>query len=382
MHIAKAAKLHFFAARFAETTDCGIEKRHASVEKYTVMIKRLALSILIVLMSFPLSAETTNTVSLRFGRQEDGVRVVLESGGDFITGTTISTSPSLLEIAFPSDFDIIMSPDFPYGVSREGRILYIDLKGKDILDVKVSRLSDPARLVFDLKTAPKPAGELAGVAVKKPQTPALPTSKNIPSALPLAAHAQNASRHELRVVVIDPGHGGYDYGILSKDATEKDTDLALAKDLSMALTKKGVTVYLTRRADQYVPIEDRILFSNKKAPDLFISIHSSLSNRFALYISDVEDLNADDAVTPYLMASQQRVHLEQSRSFAKSIGKAIAGEFSDNVVLRQLPLPLLNGLKVPAVLMEYPSVKSVRYDQKMLGMVVGAIMKGIAAYDQ
>jgi N-acetylmuramoyl-L-alanine amidase len=352
------------------------------VEKYNVMIKRIALSLLIVLVSFPLSAETTNKVSLRFGRQENGVRVVLESGRDFITGTTIITSSSLLEIAFSSGFDIIKPPDFPYEVYKKDRTLFINLKGKGILDIKVSRLSDPPRLVFDLKTALKPAKEPSGPVAKEPQTPAIPTSKNIPSALPQSGNPQNAVRHELRVVVIDPGHGGYDYGILSKDATEKDTDLALAKDLSMALTKKGVTVYMTRRADQYVPIGERILFSNSKAPDLFISIHSSLSNHFALYTSDAEDLNADDAVTPYLTASQQQVYLEQSRGFAKSMGKEIARAFSNDVVLRQLPLPLLNGLKAPAVLIEYPSLKSARYDQKMRGMFVDSVMKGIAAYEQ
>jgi N-acetylmuramoyl-L-alanine amidase len=352
------------------------------VEKYSVMIKRLALSILIVLAAFPLSAEMTNTVSLRFSIRDNAVRVVLESGGDFITGTTIITSPSLLEIAFPSGFDIVKPADFPYGVRKKDRILYIDLKGKDIFDIKVSRLSDPARLVFDLKTALKAAKEPAGRSVGEPQTAAPPTSKNIPSALPQSADAQNAAQHKLRVVVIDPGHGGYDYGILSKDATEKDTDLALARDLSMALTKNGVTVYMTRRADQYVPIGERILFSNSKAPDLFICIHSSVSNHFALYTADTGDLTADDAVAPYLMASQQQGHLEQSRSFAKSMGTAIARDFSNDVVLRQLPLPLLNGLRTPAVLLEYPSVKSARYDQKMRGMVVGAIMKGIATYEQ
>jgi N-acetylmuramoyl-L-alanine amidase len=287
-----------------------------------------------------------------------------------------------LEIAFPSAFDIIQPPDFPFGVRKKDRILYIDLKGKDIFDIKVSRLSGPARLVFDLKTTLNLPKEPADRGAKKAQTPALPTSKSIPSALPQSADAQNAAHHKLRAVVIDPGHGGYDYGILSKEATEKDTDLALAKDLSMALIKEGVTVYVTRRADQYVPMGERILFSNGKAPDLFISIHSSLSNNFALYTADVEDLNADDAVTPYLMTSQQQVHLEQSRSFAKSMGKAIAGDFRNDVVLRRLPLPLLNGLKAPAVLIEYPSLKLVRYDQKMRGMFVGAIMKGIAAYEQ
>jgi N-acetylmuramoyl-L-alanine amidase len=375
--------MHFIVARFKEMTGCAIEKPHASVEEYTVMIKRITLSLLIVLVSFPLSAETTSKVSLRFGTQEDGVRVVLESGGDFITGTTIITSPSLLEIAFPSGFEISKPPDFPYEVRKKDRILYINLQGRGVFDVKVSRLPDPPRLVFDLTTVLKKIKEPAAEQpMKKTQPLTLPNSQGSPSELPQSAEAQNATQPQPRVVVIDPGHGGYDYGILSKDAPEKDTDLALANDLSKALSKKGVTVYMTRRADQYVRIRDRILFSNSKAPDLFVSIHSSLSNHFALYSSDGEDLNADRAITPYLVASQQGVHLQQSRLLAKLIGRAILGEFRNDVVVRQLPLPLLNGLQAPAVLIEYPSVKSVRYDNKMRDKFVGAIMKGIAPYVQ
>jgi N-acetylmuramoyl-L-alanine amidase len=363
-------------------TGCAIEKPQASVEKYTVMIKRITLSLLIVLVSFPLSAETTSKVSLRFGTQEEGVRVVLESGGDFITGTTIITSPSLLEIAFPSGFEISKPSDFPYEVRKKDRILYINLQGKGVFDVKVSRLPDPPRLVFDLTTVLKKTKEPAEQPMKKTQPLTLPNSQGSPSELSQSAEAQNATQPEPRVVVIDPGHGGYDYGILSKDAPEKDTDLALANDLSKALSKKGVTVYMTRRADQYVRIRDRILFSNSKAPDLFVSIHSSLSNHFALYSSDAEDLNADRAITPYLVPSQQGVHLQQSRLLAKLIGRAILGEFRNDVVVRQLPLPLLNGLQAPAVLIEYPSVKSVRYDHKMRDKFVEAIMKGIAPYVQ
>jgi N-acetylmuramoyl-L-alanine amidase len=344
------------------------------------MTRRIALSLLIVLVSLPLSAEMTNTVSVRYGRQGNGVRVVLESGGDFIKGTTVITSSSQIEVVFPSVFDISKPQDFPYELRKKDRILYLSLKGKDVFDIKVTRLTDPARLVFDLKTASAPAKSIpAEPAQRAPQ--AAGKTQLTP---PVTSGVQNAQpqQHKLRVVVIDPGHGGYDYGILAKDATEKDTDLALARDLAAALTKKGVTVFMTRRADQYVPIGDRILFSNGKAPDLFISIHSSLSNYFALYTSDVVDLSADNAAAAYRVNLQQQLHLKQSTVFANSLGKSIAGEFRVDVVLRELPLPLLNGLRAPAVLMEYPSVKSVRYDQKMRGMVVDALLKGIEAYEQ
>ncbi len=343
------------------------------MEKYTVMIKRVLFLLLIVLVSFPVFAEAPGHVSVRFGRQENGVRVVLESGDDFIKNTTIITSPSQIEVAFPSIFDLAKSTDFPYEIRQKERILFISLKDQNVLDIKVSRLSGPARLVFDLRTATKQTKGVPAQAVKKTQ-PVSPMSAGV--------QAAQSQPHPLRVVVIDPGHGGYDYGILSKDANEKDTDLALAKDLANALTKKGMTVYMTRKADQYVPIGDRILFSNSKAPGLFISIHSSLSNYFALYTSDVEDLNIDDAVKPYSMASQQHIHVEESRTLAQSLGRAIRKAFGGDVVLRELPLPLLNGLKAPAVLVEYPTLAQVHYDQKIRGRFVDSILNGIAAYEQ
>ncbi len=351
------------------------------MEKYSVMIRNAVFSLLIVLVSFPLFAETANHVEVRFGRQENGVRVVLQSGDEFMGSATIITSPSLIEVAFPSFFDIAKSKDFPYEIRQKDRILYISLKGQNILDIKVSRLSGPARLVFDFKTA----------AGAPKMTPGQPLQKSPRAAVkdqplpPAAAGSQSASQQQekLRVVVIDPGHGGYDYGILSKNTNEKDADLLLAKDLADALTRKGLTVYMTRKADQYVPIGGRILFSNSKSPGLFISIHSALSNHFALYTSDVEDLNIDDAVKPYSVASQQHNHIEESRTLAKSLGMAIAKAFGDSeVVLRELPLPLLNGMKAPAVLIEYPSVAQVPCDQKMRARLVGSILKGIAAYER
>ncbi len=354
------------------------------MEKYSVMIKRAVLSLLVILISFPLFAETPNTVSLRFGKQEGGMRVVLQSDDDFVKNATTVTSPSQIEVIFPSIFVVTKPTTFPYEVRQEERRLFISLKEQNVTDIKVSRLSGPARLVFDLnlKTVPGQSSKTPGQPVQKAPQPA---RKDQPVPAQSASGSQNAQpqQHRPRVVVIDPGHGGYDYGILSKQASEKDTDLVLAKSLANALTRKGLTVYLTRKADQYVPIGDRIRFSNGKAAAIFISIHSSSSNHFALYTSDVEDLNIDAAVRPYNVASQQRNHIEESRTLAKSLAIAIGKEFTGTeVVMRELPVPLLNGLQAPAVLIEYPSVAQVRYDQKMQDRFVDSILKGIAANEQ
>jgi N-acetylmuramoyl-L-alanine amidase len=53
-----------------------------------------------------------------------------------------------------------------------------------------------------------------------------------------------------KVVFLDAGHGGYDYGIISKNAKEKDLNLLFARDLNAILSKKGYKVFLTRKVDQ------------------------------------------------------------------------------------------------------------------------------------
>jgi len=188
--------------------------------------------------------------------------------------------------------------------------------------------------------------------------------------------------HKSMVFVIDPGHGGYEYGIVSQDAKEKDGNLSLSKDLGFALSKKGRKVFLTRKADQSVSIGDRINFSNSKNPDLFISIHASLSDSFAIYVSTADDMNVGDAVTPYSLFSIQSRHIGKSRALSTAIASSLKSEFKRDVYLRELPLPVLYSMNAPAVLVEYPSLHSFASDPMMRARFVNAFLKGIDAYEQ
>jgi N-acetylmuramoyl-L-alanine amidase len=80
------------------------------------------------------------------------------------------------------------------------------------------------------------------------------------------------------VIVIDPGHGGYDSGTeAGAPLLEKDLALQIALRLQGELERRGVHAILTRTGDYFVTLADRTAFANKAGADLFISIHLNSS---------------------------------------------------------------------------------------------------------
>ena len=65
---------------------------------------------------------------------------------------------------------------------------------------------------------------------------------------PIEVFAEEANQ---RIILIDPGHGGFDGGAKSKSGViEKDINLQISLKLKDALEQKGYKVYLTREGDQ------------------------------------------------------------------------------------------------------------------------------------
>ncbi|RME23161.1 MAG: N-acetylmuramoyl-L-alanine amidase, partial [Candidatus Zixiibacteriota bacterium] len=84
---------------------------------------------------------------------------------------------------------------------------------------------------------------------------------------------------KIDVIVIDPGHGGDDYGAIGPRGTrEKDVVLRIAKELARIIRKdKQFKVIMTRDRDKTVSLEQRAAIANKAGADLFISIHANAS---------------------------------------------------------------------------------------------------------
>ena len=101
----------------------------------------------------------------------------------------------------------------------------------------------------------------------------------------IAVYAESGARTTSTgkvIVVLDPGHGGFDPGTSGFGANEKDLTLKIAKYCKAALEKDGrIQVYMTRETDTSVgnttnvstDLYNRIQYAIGKKANLFVSIH-------------------------------------------------------------------------------------------------------------
>lgn len=91
------------------------------------------------------------------------------------------------------------------------------------------------------------------------------------------AHNQFPKNRTVKVM-LDFGHGGIDEGKVGcMGLKEKNITMQVGTKVAHLLRKKGYSVFLTRSADTFVPLDKRTLLANKKNVDLFVSIHANAS---------------------------------------------------------------------------------------------------------
>ena len=114
-------------------------------------------------------------------------------------------------------------------------------------------------------SAPPPANLAASTPARQTPAPAPP-----PTAL------AQAKLDRLVVVALDPGHGGEDPGASGPTGLrEKDVVLAIALQLRDRINAiPGMRAMLTRDADYFVPLQDRVRKARRVQADLFVSIHA------------------------------------------------------------------------------------------------------------
>jgi N-acetylmuramoyl-L-alanine amidase len=131
-----------------------------------------------------------------------------------------------------------------------------------------------SRLVLDLEApASVVRQELGG---RRAPDLSFDLAPSAPFATAPAPPREVPGRGPRRTIVVDAGHGGRDPGALGATGVrEKDVVLDAALQLRDALESRGrYQVALTRDADRYVELEDRVRFARAQNADLFISIHA------------------------------------------------------------------------------------------------------------
>jgi len=88
-------------------------------------------------------------------------------------------------------------------------------------------------------------------------------------------------KRKVKIIVIDPGHGGKDPGCNGVSCKEKEVALAVALKFGKLIEEniKDVKVIFTRKTDVFVELEDRAKIANENNADLFISIHCNAAGK-------------------------------------------------------------------------------------------------------
>ena len=185
------------------------------------------------------------------------------------------------------------------------------------------------------------------------------------------------------VVMLDPGHGGIDPGAENRGIKEADLMLLLARELKDTLLRTGdYDVLLTRDADVFVSLEDRVRLAHQRGADVFISLHAdalaqgvahgarifTLSDEASdaasaalaerhdrLDILSGIDLNgADDVVTDVLLDLARLETAPRARALAKSVLAGIENATGDlyKLPLQQAAFSVLKAADIPSILVE------------------------------
>lgn len=114
------------------------------------------------------------------------------------------------------------------------------------------------------------------------------------------------------VVVVDPGHGGDDYGTHSNGKPtyhEKHLNLATANMLKTYLEQNGITVIMTRKEDVFIALDKRAEFANRMKPTLFVSVH----------YNSAPSKEADGVEVFYYRCEKDKKRTKESRLLAKAV---------------------------------------------------------------
>jgi N-acetylmuramoyl-L-alanine amidase len=181
------------------------------------------------------------------------------------------------------------------------------------------------------------------------------------------------------IIVIDPGHGGGDYGAINpkSNLAEKDVNLAIALRLQELLSQAGWNAILTHSTDQDVTSPDssnaeelgaRVNIANQQNACLFISIHCDASSN-----QDVKG-----TTTFYYKDKDKPLAMILQQSLISALGTLNRG-------VKNAKFYVLKNTTMPSALIEVAFISSPD-DSKLLSdsafreKVAKAIYKGVLQY--
>lgn len=266
--------------------------------------------------------------------------------------------------------------------------LVLDAEGAKGFSAKL--LSDPYRLVIDVRAEPPASGKSGQLSLARE--------------LGL----------KINRIAIDPGHGGYDTGTTGpRGLLEKDLCLDVGLRLGELIKQNlpGTEVVYTRKEDRHVSLEERTAIANDANADLFLSIHANSSDsretrgvetfylslatsRESRALASRENALAESSLhnLPDMIRKIARNEkLTESKQFAADVQQALAKQLQlvsrqeANRGVKQAPFVVLTGANMPAVLSEISFVsnasdESLLFEAGQRQRIAEGLYRGVASY--
>lgn len=214
---------------------------------------------------------------------------------------------------------------------------------------------------------------------------------------PLLLTPKATAAKKIKVITLDPGHGGKDTGNRERGKSEKEYTLLLAQELGAQLRAAGYTVKMTRWSDKFVALEDRAVATHRGNTDLFLSLHfnATASSRDKVCGSEVYCLTPVGAASTNARgvgagsaASDGNRHDSENILLAYHIQKALLRTLGTNDRgVRRARFQVLREVQVPAALIEagflsHPVEGRKIFDPAYRRQMAKAIVQGVVAYQK
>jgi N-acetylmuramoyl-L-alanine amidase len=197
----------------------------------------------------------------------------------------------------------------------------------------------------------------------------------------------------LKVICLDPGHGGKDSGETERHNYEKTYVMLLAEEVASLLKKEGLKVYLTRDHDEFIELPNRSLIARRHGADLFVSMHyNSLSDTsirglevFCLTPAGMNSSNEGGGRGPRLPEPGNQ-HDDHNVLLAYEMQKAITRSVPlEDRGMKRSRFEVLREAAMPAILIEGGFMSNMSdarniYDASFRKRMARAIVNGIMAY--
>jgi len=204
------------------------------------------------------------------------------------------------------------------------------------------------------------------------------------------------SQTKVRVLVIDPGHGGADTGAKNSTTTEKDLTLAISRRLRAALQSRlGITVLLTRDSDIAMDSEARSAVANNNQANLFISLHigtspNKMDSGSSVFVMKddfggpmIPTGGRDHLFLPWYLG--YRTSLPGSVQMAKLLREELTTAIPGwKFPLRNAPLAVLSSATMPSLVLEIGNLNNAvnaqtltdsGFQNRLVNTIVSAVLK-------